>query len=147
MAGLSIGPIHHLRIAVTDVERSKAFYTEVLGFQVAADAPPPADDPHHELVRDSLQGGVVLVNAGLLFGLRPVDEARSAAGDRFDPLRVGLDHVSFSVGSRDDLMAAVRVLDERGVEHGEITDLPPFGIALLSIRDPDGIQLELTAPL
>ncbi len=27
------------------------------------------------------------------------------------------------------------------------TDLPPFGIALLPFRDPDGIQLELTAPL
>jgi hypothetical protein len=36
---------------------------------------------------------------------------------------------------------------EHGVEPGEVTDLTPFGIALISISDPDGIQLELTAPL
>ena len=147
MGGLSVGPIHHVRMTVTDVERSKAFYTEVLGFQVAVEAPPPADDPHHDLVRDSLQGGVVLVNGGLLFGLRPVDADRLAGGDRFDPFRVGLDHVSFTMGSRDDLLAAAKVLDDHGVEHGEVTDLTPFGIALLSVSDPDGIQLELTAPL
>jgi hypothetical protein len=38
-------------------------------------------------------------------------------------------------------------MDEWGVTHGEIYDLVPFGIALLPFRDPDGIQLELTAPL
>lgn len=27
---LSLGPVHHLRLPVTDVERSKAFYTELL---------------------------------------------------------------------------------------------------------------------
>ena len=34
-----------------------------------------------------------------------------------------------------------------GVEHGEITRLPSFGIDVLSFEDPDGIQLELTAPV
>ena len=34
-----------------------------------------------------------------------------------------------------------------GVEHGEVRDLPPFGITILSFSDPDGIQVELTAPL
>jgi catechol 2,3-dioxygenase-like lactoylglutathione lyase family enzyme len=46
---LSLGPVHHLRLTVTNVERSKAFYTELLGFQIAMDTPPPADDPHHDL--------------------------------------------------------------------------------------------------
>ena len=31
---LSVGPIHHIRMTVTDVERSREFYTSVLGFQV-----------------------------------------------------------------------------------------------------------------
>src|SRR5829696_4953037 len=31
---LSLGPVHHLRLTVTDVERSRAFYTELLGFQI-----------------------------------------------------------------------------------------------------------------
>jgi Glyoxalase/Bleomycin resistance protein/Dioxygenase superfamily len=36
---LSLGPVHHIRLTVTDVERSRAFYTELLGFQIAMDAP------------------------------------------------------------------------------------------------------------
>jgi hypothetical protein len=32
------------------------------------------------------------------------------------------------------------------VTHGEIAPLPSFGIDVLSFEDPDGIQLELTAP-
>ena len=144
-AKLSLGPVHHVRLTVTDVGRSRAFYTEVLGFQIAMDAPLPADDPHHDLTVDLLQGGIVMANGDLLLGLRPVDAER--AGDRFDPLRCGLDHLSFSVATKADLEAAVRTFQERGVEHSEVTDLPPFGIAVLPFKDPDGVALELTAPL
>ena len=34
-----------------------------------------------------------------------------------------------------------------GTWHSTITDLPPFGIAVLPFKDPDGLALELTAPL
>src|SRR4051812_19673480 len=117
---LQIGTPHHIRLTVTDVERSRAFYTGVLGFDVALDSA-PADDPGG-LVADALQGGVVLVNAGVMIGLRPVDPAH--ADDRFNPFRVGLDHVSFSVGSRQDLDTAVAVYDDHQVEHGPIRDVP-----------------------
>ena len=142
---LSLGPVHHLRLTVTDVGRSRASYTELLGFQIAMDAPPPTDDPHYDLAMDLLQGGIVMVNGDLLLGLRPVDDEQ--AGDRFDPFRCGLDHLSFGVAGRADLEAAVQAFEERGVEHGGITDLPPFGIAVLPFKDPDGVALELTAPL
>jgi len=52
-----------------------------------------------------------------------------------------------SVPGREDLEQAARLLDERGVTHGEITRLPGFGIDVLPFEDPDGIQLELTAPV
>src|SRR6266487_4473034 len=142
---LSLGPVHHLRLTVTDVERSRAFYTELLGFQVAMDAPPPAGDPYHDLTEDILQDGIVMANGDLLVGLRPVDAERS--GDRFDLFRCGLDHLSFRVPAKADLEAAVQAFEERGVQHGGITDLPPFGIAVLPFKDPDGLALELTAPL
>jgi catechol 2,3-dioxygenase-like lactoylglutathione lyase family enzyme len=134
-------------MAVTDVERSTTFYTEVLGFSVAVDTPPPPDDEHHDALVDSLQGGVILMHQGMFFGLRPVDEERAADADRFDPFRVGLDHISFSVPTRADLDAATRLLDERGVEHGPIRDLVPLGLSFLAFFDPDGIALELTAPI
>ncbi len=38
------GDIHHLRLTVTDVERSRQFYTSLLGFEVAVESPPD-DDP------------------------------------------------------------------------------------------------------
>ena len=146
MSHLPVGPIHHLRLTVTDVHRSMAFYTELLGFEVAMDAPPPADDDNYDTIVDSLQGGVILMHQGMFVGLRPVDDQR-AASDRFDPLRVGLDHLSFAVPSRADLDAAARLLDERGVEHGPIRELAPLGLAFLAFFDPDGIALEVTAPI
>jgi glyoxylase I family protein len=147
MTHLPVGQIHHVRLAVTDVERSKAFYTEVLGFQVAVDGPPPPDDENYDAIVDSLQGGVILLHDEMFVGLRPVDEERANAADRFDPFRVGLDHLSFSVPTRADLEAAVQLLDERGVEHGPIRELVPFGLSFVAFFDPDGIALELSAPI
>jgi catechol 2,3-dioxygenase-like lactoylglutathione lyase family enzyme len=125
------GSVHHLRLTVTDVARSQAFYGEVLGFQHVMDLP----------------AGVFLSNGSLGLGIGPSpDPTRAPADDRFDEARVGLDHLSFGVASREDLEQAARLLDERGVPHGEITDLgAAFGLYILAFRDPDNIQLELTA--
>jgi glyoxylase I family protein len=144
---LPVGPIHHLRLTVTDVQRSAAFYTEVLGFAVAVAGPPPPDDEHHGTLVDSLQGGVILMHEGMFIGLRPVDDERVNPTDRFDPFRVGLDHLSFSVPTRADLEAATRLLDDRGVEHGPVRELVPLGLSFLAFFDPDGIALEVTAPI
>lgn len=139
---IAIAGIHHLRLTVTNVARSREFYTGLLGFDVAMESPPP-DDPAAEETYPVLFGGMVMVRDGLLLGLRPV----APAGDRFDEDRVGLDHLSFNVSSRADLDDAVRLFDERGVPHGEIKPLPGFGIFVLPFRDPDNIQVELTAPI
>jgi catechol 2,3-dioxygenase-like lactoylglutathione lyase family enzyme len=139
---IEIGAIHHLRLTVTDVARSREFYTSLLGFDVAVEAP-PAGDPSAEAMNRVLFGGVVMVRGNLLIGLRPV----APRDDRFDEDRVGLDHLSFSVASREELDQAVRLFDERGVPHGEIATLSSFGIAVLPFRDPDNIQVELTAPI
>ena len=136
------GQIHHLRLTVTDLERSRHFYASLLGFDVAVESPPD-DDPAAAETFKILFGGVVMVRGSLLMGLRPM----APAGDRFSPDRVGLDHLSFSVDSRAELDRAVLLLDEAGVTHGEITSLPSFGIDVLSFEDPDGVQLELTAPM
>jgi glyoxylase I family protein len=135
------GDIHHLRLTVTDLARSREFYTSLLGFDVAVESPPD-DDPSAGEVFKILFGGIVMTRGNLLMGLRPM----AAAGDRFDPDRVGLDHLSFGVPSRADLEEAARLFDARGVTHGEITTLAGFGIDVLPFEDPDGVQLELTAP-
>ncbi len=143
MAGqIELGGIHHLRLTVTDIERSRAFYTGLLGFNVAVEAP-ASDDPKSDPSYPVLWGGVVMARGNYLLGLRPV----AVKGDRFDENRVGLDHLSFSVESRAALNEAVRLLDEHRVPHGEPRELTSFGICVLPFRDPDNIQLELTSPL
>jgi glyoxylase I family protein len=138
---IPVGEIHHLRLTVTDVQRSREFYTGLLGFQVAVESPPPGDPAEAETFK-VLFGGVVMARGNLIMGLRPM----APDSDRFDPDRVGLDHLSFSVPGRADLEDAVRLFDEHGVPHGTISPLPSFAIDVLSFEDPDGMQLELTAP-
>jgi glyoxylase I family protein len=126
------GGIHHLGLTVTDVQRSVAFYTSYLDFQVAVE----------------FGAKVILSNGSLLLALAPPPAASQALPDDcFNENRVGLDHVSLSVSSRADLEAASASFVNAGIAHGEIKDLGPgFGIYVLAFRDPDNIQLELTAP-
>ncbi|MBV9822887.1 MAG: VOC family protein [Actinobacteria bacterium] len=126
----------HVRLTVRDIERSRAFYDDVFGLPVAYELPADADEATREQL-SFLMGGVIYAVGDSLFGLRPA----APAGDRFDENRVGLDHISFVVGSLAELTETVRVLDERGVPHAGIKDIGPNYI--LEFRDPDNIALEL----
>src|SRR5262245_33804388 len=139
---VQISGCHHLRLTVTDIARSKAFYTEVLGFQVLAESPGHPSDPAVRQDPEQLYGGVVMIAGSIVLGLRPVADP----SDAFESERVGLDHVSFTVESMAALEAARAAFAERGLIHGEIKELAGYGIAILSVNDPDGIHLELTAP-
>jgi glyoxylase I family protein len=48
---ITAGPVHHLRLTVTDIQRSRQFYTSLLGFQVAVESPPPGDPSEAEAFR------------------------------------------------------------------------------------------------
>lgn len=131
----------HVRLTVSDIARSRAFYDSVFGFHVAFELPPNPDEQTREQL-GFLFGGVIYSFAGGLLGLRPV----APGDDTFHEDRAGLDHVSFSVADMAALEDAVAVLDELGVAHDGIKDLGDAGIAILEFRDPDNIALELTAP-
>lgn len=129
----------HVRLTVTDIVRSRKFYDDVFGFPVAFEVPPNSDEATREAL-GFLYGGVIYKLGEGLLGLRPV----APAGDRFDEDRVGLDHVSFMLGSRAEIEEAAARLDALGIEHGGVKDL---GASLiLEFRDPDNISLELFAP-
>lgn len=132
MTTITTAGVHHIALTVSDVRRSQQFYTELLGFNHLTDFGPRA----------------LLHNGSVLLGIGPApDPAQAQANDRFNENRIGLDHLSLSVASMADLEAALVLLDARGVPHGDILRLEPFGIAVLSFRDLDNIQVELTAPL
>lgn len=127
----------HVRLTVTDMDRSRAFYDDVFGLPVAFELPVDADEATREQL-SFLYGGVIYKLGDSLLGLRPV------GGDNFAADRTGLDHVSFAVDSRSDLDSAGAMLDQRGVAHEEVKDIGAGYI--LEFRDPDNIALELFAP-
>ena len=129
--------IAHVRLTVTDIERSRQFYESVFGWPVLIEAPESADAATREAL-GFLFGGVIYDLGGTLVGLRPV------AADRFHEDRCGLDHLAFRVASKAELDDAAAHLDALGVDHEPIKDIGPSFI--LEFRDPDNIALELTAP-
>ena len=144
MAIVSSQGFAHVRLTVTDIARSKAFYDSVFGWPIAADQSERVDEPGVREDPDQVYGGTIYQSpSGALLGLRPV----AVTGDTFEAGRTGLDHVSFVVASRADLDSAHEALHQLGAPHGEVKELAGFGLAILSFSDPDGIQLELTAEL
>lgn len=142
MALISSSGIAHVRLTVTDIARSKAFYDQVFGWPIALDSSDRVDEPGVNESPDEIFGGTIYQTPqGTLLGLRPVGSSS------FDADTTGLDHVSFAVESRDALVDAAAALSQAGIEHGEIVDLADAGMAILSFQDPDDINVELMAPL
>ena len=122
--------ITHVAVTVTDLDRSEAWYTKVLGV-------PPVLDEDTGPFRH-----IVFALGDTLLGLHGFP--RLVSYEPFDERRPGLDHVAFGVASRDELVEWAERLDALDIPHGEIVDAP-YGSGL-AFRDPDNIQLELFAP-
>lgn len=130
---ITLNGIHHIALTVTNVPRARDFYTRILGFQVLAELGPKT----------------LMANGSTVLAINEAyDKDQMPLNDRFTENRAGLDHVSFTVGSRADLERAIEIFDTYNVSHGEINDLGNAGLPIyvLAFRDPDNIQLELTAP-
>lgn len=142
MALINSDGFAHVRLTVTDIDRSAEFYDTVFGWPRAIDESASVDEPGVKESPERFYGGVIYQTPqGTLFGLRPV------GSDTFESTRTGLDHVSFAVDSREALVRAAAALDDADVARGEVTDLGDVGLAILSFQDPDDINIELTAPL
>jgi glyoxylase I family protein len=126
---------HHLSFTVTDLDRSVAWYQDVLGFRIDSEV----ERPDFRRIRLRHADGPVTVT------LTRHDEG---SGDRFDERRTGLDHVAFAVPTLADVEAFKHRFEERGVEHSEIRAVPGERTdgGVITLRDPDNIQLEVFAP-
>lgn len=126
--------LHHVALSVRDLDRSLAFYSEVLGFELLFRE--EADDRAAAVLR--FRGGGMSVG---LVQFRPAEDAA------FDPHRIGLDHLAFDVPDRGELEGWAERLAAADVEHSGIIDIPVGHI--LNFRDPDGIALAMfvTEPL
>jgi glyoxylase I family protein len=135
--GITANSIAHVRLTVSDIERSRQFYESVFGWPVLIEIPDNADEATRSQLA-FLFGGVIYDMGGALIALRPV------ATDRFHEDRCGLDHIAFRSADKAELDAAALHLDELGIDHEPVKDIGPSYI--LEFRDPDNIALELTAP-
>lgn len=120
--------IHHVALICSDYQRSKAFYTNVLGLQILAE--------HYRAARQSWKLDLRLADGSQLelfsFPAAPARPSR--------PEAQGLRHLAFAVA---DLDHWVSYLQQQGVETEAVRVDEYTGKRFTFFQDPDGLPLEL----
>jgi len=122
-----INKVHHIAIICSDYERSKRFYTEVLGFSVVREV--------YRTERDSYK---LDLNVGDEYQIElfsfPNPPARTS-----HPEAAGLRHLAFEV---DDLDVAVKHIEAHGIAVEPIRIDEFTGKRFTFFVDPDGLPVE-----
>lgn len=125
---MTIKAIHHIAILTDEYERSKAFYTEVLGFQILA-----------ETYRESRKSYKLdlAINGQYQIELFSFPEFKERASF---PEQKGLRHLAFAV---DNIEESVEELLAKGVEVQGIRTDELTNKKFCFFYDPNGQPLEL----
>jgi catechol-2,3-dioxygenase len=117
----------HVLLRVADVNKSKAFYGDILGFAVVE------EDPEH--------GGVFMAlgEQGHTLDLMPSEQPE--LDQRPLSNRVGVHHFAFQVDSYDALKEAYFTLQDHGIEVLRAVD--HVSQQSIYFNDPDGNRLEI----
>ena len=127
--------LHHLALTVSDVERSAAWYREVLGFTRIGEYGSP----------EEARRKIFLHHQGLGVRIGLVQHHGNVPGT-FDETRIGLDHLAFAVTDHHELRRWDRLLHQHRVPHSPPTAAHSVpGAEVLVFRDLDNIQLEFFA--
>jgi glyoxylase I family protein len=117
--------LHHVTLRSRDLGRSKLFYSEKLGFSIIMDLP--------ELVVFQA-GATALVVRG--------PDAGTPEGDKFNPLRVGLDHIALACDDEAELERVAAALSAEGIENTGVKIDETLGKKYVAFKDPDRIAWE-----
>lgn len=120
--------VHHIAVICADYQRSKAFYTDVLGLQVIREV--------YREARDSWKLDLALGDQYVIELFSFPDPPPRASR----PEACGLRHLAFAV---KDIPAAVQELHQKGVSTEPIRIDPYTGKRFTFFTDPDGLPLEL----
>lgn len=129
----NITGVHHIGLTVSNLDRSVHWYTQVFGLTTLIRFEEAGGERRKVLLRHPATGLVI----GLV-------AHRSTPDHAFDETYIGLDHLSFAVENRDELVAWQHTLQQLGIDHSPIAEARG-GSEVLVFRDPDNIQLELIA--
>ncbi|MEZ8741151.1 VOC family protein [Photobacterium swingsii] len=125
---MQLSGIHHVAIIVSDYEKSKHFYTSILGLHVVAE--------NYRHARDSYKLDLQLPDGSQLEVFSFPDAPQRPSY----PEAQGLRHLAFTVASVDDYTA---YLVFRGVSVEPIRVDEFTGRRFTFFADPDGLPLEL----
>lgn len=125
---LSLQQVHHIAIICSDYERSKKFYTEILGFTVQQEV--------YRAARQSYKLDLCLNGHYLIELFSFPDPPPRPSG----PEACGLRHLAFAV---KDMEAAVTWLTAQQVIVEAIRTDEYTGRRFTFFADPDGLPLEL----
>ena len=128
---LRITGLHHVTLLCADVERSAAFYRDLLGMRLVERARNP-DDPnaqHLAFGGDGVTGGTMVT----CMEYPELEEGTVGRGSTH--------HFALAVESDDELSAWVAYLRSRGVEVTDPYDRGRF--RSIYLRDPDGHLVEI----
>jgi catechol 2,3-dioxygenase-like lactoylglutathione lyase family enzyme len=132
---LRIAGIHHITLISGNLERSAAFYRDLLGLRLV-EAGVNQDDPNarHFWFGDAEGAPGTLVT---LFEYPHMERGAVGVGSTH--------HFAFRVGSEDELEGWRRYLTSRGVPCTPVLDRDRF--KSLYVRDPDGHIVEIATDL
>ena len=115
--------VHHLKLPVTDLDRSRRWYTSRLGYEVV-----------QEFHEDGVLRGLLMAhrNGGPMFALR-LDPGRARAA-------AGFDYFSIGVTDKHSIDELARRLSDQGEEHAGV-HFATTGWILPMLHDPDGHEV------
>lgn len=126
---MKINRIHHIAIIASDYEKSKSFYTEIVGLRIVNEV--------YRKERDSYMLDLAL-NGEYIIELFSFPETPKRLSY---PEATGLRHLAFAV---DDVAATVKELRDKGVKTTEVRTDTKTGKHMAFFFDPDDLPLELS---
>jgi catechol 2,3-dioxygenase-like lactoylglutathione lyase family enzyme len=136
--------LDHVSVTTADLERSIAFYRDVIGLPLVDRGALEGEDLEALIRRPGARARwaeLALGGGRVLELLEYIEPAEAAVEQR--PWRAGATHIGFAVGSLEPVLAR---MGDAGVETSDVVTLsdPGWeGVRVCYASDPDGVTIEL----